>query len=312
MFTPRSILRLATPPYIFQPLQVLRRLRLQYLWGFKQEAYVTLPWGLPIKINPRETIGFDIASQGLYEIGVTETLWRLTEPGDLAIDAGANIGYMASILGIRVGPKGKVICFEPHPEVFESLRENVETWKKDSRCGCFVLHRAALGTENGQALLHTNDWFRTNSGTARISDKVEASPDLKVIEVPIQNLDSLLDAGETIGILKMDVQGHELGVLRGMTRLLKRHAVRDIIFEEEAAFPAPTHKYLKSNGYSIFGLQELFARVRCLPDAQPIFDPAFGPVPNYLATLDPNRANALLGPAMWRSFGTARLFANLL
>jgi hypothetical protein len=110
----------------------------------------------------------------------------------------------------------------------------------------------------------------------------------------------------------MDVQGHELDVLQGMTRLLKRHAVRDIIFEEEAAFPAPTHKYLKSNGYSIFGLQELFARVRCLPDAQPIFDPAFGPVPNYLATLDPNRANALLGPAMWRSFGTARLFANLL
>src|SRR5258708_36516388 len=100
----------------------------------------------------------------------------------------------------------------------------------------------------------------------------------------------------------MDVQGHELGVLQGMTQLLKRHAVRDIIFEEEAAFPAPTHKYLKSNGYSIFGLQELFARVRCLPDAQPIFDPAFGPVPNYLATLDPNRANALLSPAMWRSF----------
>ena len=310
MFTPRSILRLATPPYFFQPLQVLRRLRLEYFWRSKREAFVTLPWGVPIKINPREAIGFDIASQGLYEIGVTETLWRLTESGDLAIDAGANIGYMASILGIRVGPKGKVICFEPHPEVFESLRKNVEIWRKDRRCGSFVLHQTALGSENGKALLRTNDWFRTNRGTAWISNKEEASADLNAIEVPIQNLDSLLNADETIGVLKMDVQGHELGVLQGMTRLLKRHAVRDIVFEEESAFPAPTHKYLKSHGYSIFGLQELFSRVRCLPDAQPIFDPALGPVPNYLATLDPNRANALLGPAMWRSFGPARLFAN--
>jgi FkbM family methyltransferase len=310
MFTPKSILRLATPPYFFQPLQVLRRLRLEYLWRFKEEALVTLPWGLPIKINPHETIGFNIASQGLYEIGVTETLWRLTEPGDLAIDAGANIGYMASILGIRVGPKGKVICFEPHPEVFEALRENVELWKRDCRCGSFVLHKTALGKESGQAFLRINEWFPTNRGTAWISNKAEASPDLRVIEVPIQNLDSLLDAGETVGVLKMDVQGHELGVLQGMTQLLKRYAVRDIVFEEEASYPAPTHKYLKSNGYSIFGLQELFARVRCLPDAQPIFDLAIGPVPNYLATLDPNRACALLGPAMWRSFGPGRLIAT--
>src|SRR6267378_5849827 len=198
MFTPRSILRLATPPYFFQPLQVLRRLRLQYLWGSKREAYVTLPWGLPIKLNPRETIRFDIVSQGLYEIGVTEILLRLTEPGDLAIDAGANIGYMASILGIRVGPMGKVICFELHPEVFESLRENVEIWKKDCRCGSFVLNQGALATKNGRALLRTNDWFRNNRGTAWISDKVEASPDLKVIEVPIQNLDSFLDVPGTM------------------------------------------------------------------------------------------------------------------
>jgi len=265
---------------------------------------------LPIKIDPHEAIGHNIASQGLYEIGVTETLWRLTEPGDLAIDAGANIGYTASILGIRAGHKGRVICFEPHPQVFESLRGNVEIWKKDGRCGSFVLHQAALGTENGKALLHGNEWFATNRGTAWISDKVEATPDSGAIEVSIRNLDCLLGEGETIGVLKMDVQGHELGVLQGMTRLLKLHAVRDIVFEEEAAFPAPTHEYLKSHGYAIFGIQEHFAGVRCLPDAQPAFDRTNGPAPNYLATVDAKRAIALLGPGMWRSFGPARLLKS--
>jgi FkbM family methyltransferase len=241
---------------------------------------------------------------------VTETLWRLTEPGELAIDAGANIGYTASILGIKVGPRGRVICFEPHPQVFESLRENVEIWKRDPRCGSFALHQVALGIESGHALLCTNDWFQSNRGTAWISNKEESTPDLTVIDVLIQNLDSLLDESEKIGVLKMDVQGSELAVLQGMTRLLERKAVRDIVFEEEAPFPAPTHVYLKSKGYSIFGIQELFTGVRCLPDAQPSFDPATGPIPNYLATLNPGRAKARLGPAMWRSFGPGRFLAN--
>lgn len=268
---------------------------------------MTLPWGLRIKINPHEAVGYNIASHGLYEIGVTESLWRLTEPGDLAVDAGANIGYTASILGIRVGPTGKVLCFEPHPSVFEWLAGNVEMWKSDSRCGSFALHQVALGKETGRAMLHVNDWFLTNRGTAWISNTVEPNPDIKSVEVPIRSLDGLLGESEHIGVLKMDVQGYELSVLKGMTRLLERRAVRDIIFEEEASFPAPTHTFLKSCGYSIFGLQESFTGVHCLPDAQPVFNSIFGQLPNYLATLNPGRAKALLRPAVWRSFGVGRL-----
>jgi len=130
---------------------------------------------------------------------VTETLWRLTELGDLAIDAGANIGYMASVLGVRVGPKGRVICFEPNPQVFESLRENVEKWKKDGRCGTFDLQQAALGKETGTARLHMNDWFLTNRGTSWISDHVEDGKDLRVIEVPLRNLDRIVDKAEPLG-----------------------------------------------------------------------------------------------------------------
>ncbi len=274
------------------------------------EVIVTLPWGLPIKINPHEAVGYAIATQGLYECGVTETLWRLTDPGDLAIDAGANIGYTTSILGVRVGPNGRVHSFEPHPQVFESLTENVKPWKRDCRCGSFLLHQAALGKETGKALLYTNDLFCTNRGTAWISEKIETSPGLLAGEVDIRNLDSVLDMNETIGILKMDVQGHEIDVLQGMSRLLQRRAVRDIVFEEERAFPAPTHKYLKSYGYSIFGIQESFVGVRALLDAQPQFDPRWGPVPNYLATRNPQRAMARLSPALWRSFGLGRMLAS--
>ena len=193
MLTARSFLRIATPPYFFQPLQIVKRLRLEYLWRSRREAFIALPWGLPIKIDPHESVGYNIASQGLYELGVTETLWRLTESGDLAVDAGANIGYTASVLGVRVGPKGRVICFEPNPEVFTSLRENVELWRKDGRCGTFDLEQAALGKEQGKARLHMNDWFLTNRGTSWISDQAEDGKNVRVIEVPLRGLDQILD-----------------------------------------------------------------------------------------------------------------------
>jgi FkbM family methyltransferase len=310
MLTPRSLLQLAKPPYFFQPFQVLKRLRLEFFWRSRRDASVVLPWGLSIKIDPHEAIGYTIASQGLYEIALTESLWRLTEPGDLAIDAGANIGYTASILGIRVGAGGRVFCFEPHPLVFNSLKANVDIWKKDRRCGSFELHQEALGAASGKASLHTSDWFRTNRGTAWISGATEANPDFRTIEVPIRNLDSLFGQVAAIGVLKMDVQGHELSVLHGAARLLDRHALRDIIFEEEGAFPSPAHNFLKSHGYFIFGIQEAFTGVRYLPDAQPVFDPVTGPVPNYLATIEPERAMARLSPGMWQSFGLARLIAS--
>jgi FkbM family methyltransferase len=310
MLTARSILRIATPPYIFQPLQVVKRLRLEYLWRSRREALIALPWGLPIRIDPQETIGHNLASQGLYELSVTETLWRLTESGDLAVDAGANIGYMTSVLGIRVGPKGRVICFEPNPEVFTSLGENVELWRKDRRCGTFDLEQAALGNEQGKARLHMNDWFLTNRGTSWISDQAEHGEDVRVIEVALRTLDQFLDDSATIGVMKMDVQGQELNVLQGAAGFLKRHAVRDIVFEEASPYPAPTHEYLKSLGYAVFGIAETFSGVRLLPNGQSPFDPEFGPIPNYLATADPKRAVERLKPAMWRSFGPGRWFTR--
>jgi len=304
MLTAKSLLRIATPPYIFQPLQILKRLRLEFLWRSRREAFIALPWGLPIKIDPQESVGHNIASQGLYELRVTETLWRLTESGDLAVDAGANIGYMASVLGVRVGPNGRVICFEPNPEVFTSLRENVELWS--GRCGAFDLEQAALGKEEGNAQLHMNDWFLTNRGTSWISEHAEDGKNVRVIEVPLRTLDQVLDESATIGVMKLDVQGQELNVLQVTAGFLMRHAVRDIVFEEASPYPASTHEYMKSLGYTVFGIAETFGGVRLVLNGQSPFDPEFGPIPNYLATADPKRAIERIKPAMWRSFGPGR------
>jgi hypothetical protein len=94
MLTPRSLRQLATPPYFFQPLQILKRLRLEYLWRSKTDAAVRLPWGLSIKVNPHEAVGKVIAAQGLYEKEVTSersTSAGRTVMGSAALVTGRNM-----------------------------------------------------------------------------------------------------------------------------------------------------------------------------------------------------------------------------
>jgi FkbM family methyltransferase len=263
---------------------------------------VNLPWSLPITVNPHEAIGYQIRAQGLYEPLVTESLWRLAEIGEVAADVGANIGHMASVLAVRVGHKGRLLCFEPHPEVFSCLRDNVAVWERNPRCAQFDLHPVAVGAQDGSAWLRTNDWFATNKGTAWVGgERPGGHP--KAAPVRVIQLDTVLAQNAKIGVLKIDVEGCELDVFRGMSRLLAEHAVRDIVFEELTPFPAPTHQFLQANGYSIFGLEERFWGVRIRANASPWLGRLSGPVPNYLATCDPQRARRLFAAPGWRSFG---------
>jgi FkbM family methyltransferase len=312
--SPKAILRFTRPPYLFRPLQLLKRLRHEYFQHSKTDMVVTLPWGWPIKIDPSEAIGYNIACQGLYEIAVTETLWRLADAGEVHVDVGANIGYTASVLGRRAGPTGRIWCFEPHPEVFAALQQNIQLWENGNACPSFFPHQIAIGEANGQVFLHTDAWFKTNRGTAWISSqKVSVGdPHATARLVSVRTLDGLLPQNQTIGVAKIDVEGNALSVLRGMTHLLQQRRVRDIVFEEENCFPAPTHTLLKENGYAIFGLEDSFWGVKTLPSAPPRYDQTFGPKPNYLATLKPERAMSRLRPPIWRSFGVGRFLPQTL
>src|SRR5262249_40352290 len=268
MLNLQSILRLGRAPYFFQPLQIFKRLRMELFWNKRREAVISLPWGLPIRVDPHEAIGSNIAGQGIYELAVTETLWRLTDRGDWAVDIGANLGYTASILGVRVGPSGRVVCFEPHPAIIKSLRQNVDCWQRAQKCGRFDIHQMAVGDTNGRAYLHWGNWFQTNRGTSWTSALEDGGRDKEVCEISICTLDHLFP-NEQLGVVKIDVEGGALAVFRGMAKLLARGGVRDIVWEDEGQFPAPTHNFLKAYGYRIFGLQARFAGVSLLPDAAP-------------------------------------------
>lgn len=129
-------------------------------------------------------------------------LLKLVRPGERVLEVGANIGYTMLLLSRAAGAHGHVTCLEPVPENLHELRLNVEA--NDLR-NVSVLAIAA-GDFDGR--------IRMKGG---LNGRVErAGGDL---EVEIRRIDSL--EGPAPDLIKVDVEGFELSVLRGAVGLLR-------------------------------------------------------------------------------------------
>ena len=280
------------PEYIYRPAQIFTRLRRELAASHPFEI-VPLPWGMEIKIQPDDIVGRAIWTVGLADPTVSEALWRLIEPAETVVDIGANIGHMTSLMAARAGRGGEVISFEPNPHLFAVLTENVARWQ-DEEGAAIAVHALALSDYSGAGRLgipatQPQDWALASllDGTAHAHS---------TFAVEVRRLDEFLRG--PVGVLKIDVEGHELGVLRGAGELLKKHLIRDIIFEEHAAYPTPVTEFLEAIGYSLFNLGQNVFGLKLTPVAAKSYHRVWDSR-SCLATLDPARALARLRKRGW-------------
>lgn len=294
---------LARPEYCFRPRQYWTRWRQRgHTTG---PAIVSLPWGLQLSLRPAEFMHSQIWLHGVYDLRVTETMWRLLDAGELAIDAGANIGYMTSIMAARVGPAGRVIACEPWPENFSELKANAERWRRENGLENVVVLERALADRSGSARFKA-PLDPGNLGLGALVDpraEIDAGPratDAREIEVKVDRLDQLVTDDSTVALLKIDVEGHELQVLRGAEKLLAAGRIRDIVFEEHRRYPTPVTRYLEQFGYQIFAMVGHFRGLSLCTATQS------GPAgaldePSLLATRDPARTEARFRKRGWHA-----------
>lgn len=123
-------------------------------------------------------------------------------------DVGANSGEFA-LLARAAFPTARLVCFEPHPEAFASLNN---TMRKDKHFQSFQI---ALGENDERGLMHL-DPFSPNSSFFRRSSK--SIPQ----QLQIQKLDSYVAmiTIEDRTILKLDVEGYELAILKGAEKFI--------------------------------------------------------------------------------------------
>ena len=278
---------LLKPEYLWRPSQILRRVSYQ---PSDNDVSLRLPWKCRISACPGEIIGHSIATQGIYDLPVTEAIIRLSDAGDTALDVGANIGYMSLVLALAVGPQGRVVCFEPNTDVLERLHANVASWSSLD-IAPMEIRTAALSNRNGEGYLGFPAGYGKNCGLASL-EMENAS-----ISVKLCRLDSL-DI-HFAGLMKVDVEGHEAAVFSGAERLLTGKCIRDILYEELNPYPARSHEMLRDCGYHIFRLTRSVGRPLLVPPGAP---PRQTYLPsNFLATIDPRRAHDRFEAWGWRA-----------
>jgi FkbM family methyltransferase len=282
------------PCFFFRP-DLLGRALIRKGCVRPESAIVRTAWGDRLRVDPQKFIGAYLYMRGVHELLVCETLFRLAELNETCVDIGANIGAMTSVLSLKVGSNGRVISFEPHPELFGKLTENVQLM---DRAGIVPVN-AAVSSSSGDFLLVEGPAFGSNDGTASVRSKADGFS----IRVRSVALDDFL-SGQRCGVWKVDVEGHENEVFAGAKEQLDGAMVRDVVFETTSAFPGEAHLFLLKRGYTIFRLEQRFIGPSLVqPDAPYSGNEA---LLSYLATSNPERAARLLSNSGWHLLRSRR------
>jgi len=171
-------------------------------------------------------------------------------PDACCIDVGANIGEVLTEI-VRVAPRGQHIAFEPIPALAAALAK---------RFPDVVVHASALSDEAGE---HAFAHVSSRPGWSGLRARPGVDPgDVEHLTVPVQRLDDVLPEAYVPALIKIDVEGAELGVLRGAEQTLRVHQPLVLLEHGHGAAelygtgPNDIYNMLTGLGYRIFGLDE--------------------------------------------------------
>jgi FkbM family methyltransferase len=278
------------PEYIYQPGASLRRIFGRH--ANSGSKIVQLPWGLRIEVDLGEAHGRTLSHHGMFEISVVEAIFRLTDPSDIFLDVGANIGFM-SAAAIAANAR-EVYSFEPHPVLFDRLSRNIAMWEeaRPAIAGRVRCKQVAISESLGHTTLYIPSGFNTNKGISSLEAGAGQVPGL-TLDVCTTTLDEII--GErSIGVLKIDIEGHELKAFSASRKTLDAGRVRDIIFEDFEGMTSRLARLLSGAGYTLFGLNKTVFGPALLDTEDKVrrFRSFSNESLNFLATLDPDRARS--------------------
>lgn len=175
------------------------------------------------------------AAPPAHEEGVERVIRRVLRPGAVFADVGANIGYYTRVAASVVGPEGAVHAFEPMPAALRLLRANAAGLSN------VRVHDTAVGDRIDQVEFFVSPaGERSSLGPGSGGERVVAR---------MEPLDHALAGAPRLDMIKIDVEGFELAVLRGARTLIERH--RPVVCFELL------DQYARSYGFD-FGSYEAF------------------------------------------------------
>ena len=183
------------------------------------------------------------------------------EKARFAFDVGAHHGMYSIELNNRIQLE-KIFCFEPFPESFNILKQNLIS-------PIYNHQQLALSDYAGISTFYVNQFDETNSLLPSIKTNSQIdhlTAPVRTINVHVDTLENFckIQSVEKIDVLKIDAQGNSLNVLKGATGMLERRAIRLIqcevefleIYKDEPLY----HKiafFLEGHGYLLYSLYNI-------------------------------------------------------
>ncbi len=206
--------------------------------------------GFVLRIQPTTPLGWNVLLFGTYEPELRAVFRGAMPAGGVAVDAGANIGWHTLLLARLAGPEGRVFAAEPNPSVRERLAGNIAANRLEN---VSILPLALAEAPSRVAFLGPS----ATDGASGSGHLVPGSAaESGTFEVETRSLDSVVaESGiARLDLLKIDVEGFELAVLRGAEESIARFRPQ-IVFEFNA-------EYAPRGSATVQQFEELFARLR--------------------------------------------------
>lgn len=181
---------------------------------------------------------------GRHEPETGMQLRRLIKPGMTVLDIGAHVGYYTRMASDIVGEKGRVIAFEPNPHNHAMLKRN--TGNRSN----VTLMQVALAEEEGTAelydylmmsasgSLHYDETLRdvqlsTTQRDVDFAPRLDSDFQPKTYTVRTASIDSLMQDVDvsSVDVIKMDIEGAEMGALRGMKQTIANSPELALVME---------------------------------------------------------------------------------
>lgn len=159
---------------------------------------------------------------GEYDRPVSESIRSLLKPGDVFLDIGANLGYY-SLLASFSHPDIRVLALEPVAGIFERLKNHLE---KNGLSNAEAWHLAA-GKENKHISIHISG--RDNEGMSSLLPPGNDSGQKERVEMVALDHWSITRELDMLDLVKIDTEGNEWDVLKGMESLLLKFRPRVLV-----------------------------------------------------------------------------------
>jgi FkbM family methyltransferase len=190
---------------------------------------------------------------GEHEADVIRVFRTFLTQRSVVLDIGANFGLYTALSASIVKNHGRLYAFEGNPRVFESLQRTIaanDLYLNPNVVAANVL----VSSESGRGVLHYSENL-PSGGT--MSDIHLAGGKQYAVEVDMTTIDNFLPPDVTVDLVKIDVEGHEPMVMRGMERTIARSPNIRIITEfadsllAHTVNPADFADYIRSLGFAI-------------------------------------------------------------